>query len=321
MLKPHPRHSVSATRSHAGKACQALVLARRWHACRRLFKQPWQTHLALAFLTTKPVRVTLKNGTSLAFSRAARDHRFWDWFLGQHEAGFDFTPEGLIRLTTPTHSLLLRPGTSDFFAFKEIFLQDCYGLKNLPARLGTVVDLGANVGLFTCAIQTRADRIVAVEAVQSHYDQARANIQLNGGDPTCLHRYAVTAQSGQEAIMHVDPCNAGSSSLYQKFSHDSRSLEAVPTIALDDLLDQAGCIDVDLLKCDVEGAEFEIFLNAPSKVLSRIRRLVMEVHLTIDDARAKEEALQRRLRDAGMMVSLYTPPGPLLSRMLTGWRV
>jgi FkbM family methyltransferase len=294
---------------------------KRLHACRLLFKQPWKSHLALAFLTANPVQVTLKNGASLAFSRAARDHRFWDWFLSQSEATFEFTADGLVRLTTPTHVLLLRPGTSDFFAFREIFLQDCYGLKDLPARLGTVVDLGANVGLFTCAIQARADKVISVEAVESHYRQARANIVLNGGDPTSIVRFAVTGQSGQEVTMHVDHCNAGSSSLYQKFSHDTNVQETVTTIGLADLLASTGGTDVDLLKCDVEGAEFEIFLNTPLSLLRRIRRLVMEVHLTIDDAHKKEQALIGRLREAGMTVSLYTPPGVLLSRMLSAWRI
>ena len=291
---------------------------RRWRACRRLFQEPWKSHLALAFLTSKPIRITLKNGSSMDFSRAARDHRFWDWFLSQDDATFAFTSDGLIRLTTPTHDLLLRPGTSDFFAFREIFLEDCYGLRYLPPRLGTVVDLGANVGLFTCAIQGRAEKVIAVEAVESHFQQARANILLNGGDPACLVRHAVTAESGQEVAIHVDHQNAGSSSLFQKFSHDTLVQETVSTISLEDLL--AGCAAIDLVKCDVEGAEFEIFLNAPMELLRRIRRLVMEVHLTIDDAEDKSQALLRRLRDGGMTVSVHTPPGPLLSRMLTGWR-
>ena len=96
--------------------------------------------------------------------------------------------------------------------------------------------------------------------------------------------------------------------------------ETVPTISLEDLLDKAACTEVDFLKCDVEGAEFEIFLSTPVPIIRRIRRLVMEVHLTIDQAESKEKALIERLREAGLAVRLHTPPGPLLSRILTAQR-
>jgi FkbM family methyltransferase len=294
----------------------------RLKACRRLFQNPWQAHLGLAFFTRRPVEVILKNGRAIAFSRAKRDHMFWDWFLGQSGASFDFTPDGLLHLKILSHEVLLRPGSGDFFAFREIFLEDCYGLGALPERLGTVVDLGGNVGLFTCAVLGRADRVITVEAVEAHCRLTRQNILLGRGNPENLLRYAVAGGSGQEAVIHVDERNAGSSSLLPRLSKCIRREERVPTISLEDLLDKMDCRVVDLLKCDVEGAEFDIFQSADLAVLRRIRRLVMEVHLQVDQAERKEQALVERLRQAGLAVTLTTPTPacPLTARMLRAHR-
>jgi FkbM family methyltransferase len=305
------------------KRAKLCLSPSRLTSCRRLFQNPWRTHLALAFLTRWPAAVTLKNGRSVVFSRAERDHLFWDWLLSRpDDASFDFTDEGEIQLTTPTHTILLRPRTTDFFIFSEIFLQDCYKLQDLPARLGTVVDLGGNVGLFTCAVLPRADRVITVEAVEAHCRLARRNILHNGGDPRNLLRFAVTATSGQQAVIHLAQRHAGASSLFAGFIHSMRGQEVVPTISLEDLLDRMGCAEVDLLKCDVEGAEFDIFLNTPQSVLRCIQRLVMEVHVTVDADGTKTTALVNRLRDAGLAVAIETPPTsrPIRVRMLTAVR-
>jgi FkbM family methyltransferase len=294
----------------------------RLSACCRFFQNPYRAHLALAFLTHRPHQVTLKNGRSLAFSRARRDHLFWDWCLGQAEGSFDFTPEGELRLERSPHSLLLRPGTTDFFIFREIFLEDCYALKAQPERLGTVVDLGGNIGLFSCAVLPRADRVITVEAVEAHYQLARKNIVNSGGDPRNLVRFAVAGKSGGQAVIHRAERNAGASSIVPGFIPGTQVRETVSTISLEDLLHTMECPEVDFLKCDVEGAEFEIFLNAPVQVLRRIRRLVMEVHLNVDQAGTMEQALIGRLREAGMAVTLATPPTSraVRNRMLTAHR-
>ena len=294
----------------------------RLRACSRLFQNPWYAHLGLAFVSRGWVQVVLKNGKKLAFSRSRRDHSFWDWALSQDEASFDFTAEGEVRLKTATHDLLLRSGTSDFFAFREIFLQDCYGLAALPSRLGTVVDLGANVGLFTCAIQDRARRVIAVEPVAAHFRQAHKNIVKNGGDGAGLLRLAVAGQSDQEIAIHVDDRTAGASSLFRSFCKSSREHETVRTTSLPDLLESTGCGEIDLLKCDVEGAEYEIFSNTPLPVLRRIRRLVMEVHLAVDEGERKQQALIAHLREAGLRVTVFIPSTgrPVRNRILKAFR-
>src|SRR5262245_2529386 len=195
-----------------------LFSTRRLAACRRLFRSPWRAHLGLAFVTRRPVSVTLKQGGSLAFSRDKRDHLFWDWWFGQTEAAFDFTSEGELLLRMPTQTLLLRPGTTDFFIFREICVQDCYQLRKLPERLGTVVDLGGNIGLFSCAVLPRADRVIIVEPVHAHHRLARKNILANGGDPADVVRAAVTGRTGEPAVIHVAERHAGASSLFAAHS-------------------------------------------------------------------------------------------------------
>ena len=125
-----------------------LFSPRRLQACRSLFRHPWQSLLGLAFLNRKPFPLTLRTGQTLAFSRRGRDHLFWDWYLPGGADHIEFTAEGEIQLEFQGQRLLLRPGTTDFFVFREIYLKDEYGLKNLPATLNTVVDLGGNIGLF-----------------------------------------------------------------------------------------------------------------------------------------------------------------------------
>ena len=85
---------------------------------------------------------------------------------------------------------------------------------------------------------------------------------------------------------------------------------------LDDVVREAGIGQVDLLKIDVEGAEFEVLAGAKD-MLASTRSLVVEVS-TIREENAAENALLRLLRlldghgfhPVAILPSLYSPSHP-----------
>src|SRR5512144_2652965 len=72
--------------------------------------------------------------------------------------------------------LALRGDSNDFHIFHRIFLRDEYRLERLPARLGDVLDLGANVGLFAARIAPRARRVFCYEPVPANFAQLERNV-------------------------------------------------------------------------------------------------------------------------------------------------
>lgn len=168
-------------------------------------------------------------------------------------------------------TLSLRLGTSDWYVFDEIFVRGDYRpAVELAGEARTVVDLGANIGMSIRFWRDRfpAARIVAVEADAQNARLCRLN-------------------AGREPVELIQACAAGrSGSVYLDRSRGawafrmSRRPEGEPVQALTvpDLLKQAGIEgEVDLLKCDIEGAEAEVF-GACRAWISRIRALVVEVH-------------------------------------------
>jgi len=79
--------------------------------------------------------------------------------------------------------------------------------------------------------------------------------------------------------------------------------EDVPKISRYGLFEQQNIINCDLLKCDIAGAEFEVFEAAPVELLKRIDRIAIEVHLTIaSDSVKKFEKLCAKLELANFKI-------------------
>ncbi len=58
----------------------------------------------------------------------------------------------------------------------------------------------------------------------------------------------------------------------------SAGTASVTAVTLADFLDENGIENVDLLKMDIEGSEFEVLLTAEIETLRRIRRVELEYH-------------------------------------------
>jgi len=288
------------------KRIKYLFSPKRLFACRSLFRAPLRAFVDLCFLGKQPFELTLKSGRTATFSRAGRDHKFWDWYFA-FLPKINFTEEGLIQFPWRGHKLLLRPGTQDFFIFQEIFIDDEYGLNNLSESLDTVIDLGANAGLFSCAILNKAKRVVSVEAVRENHQHTARNVLLNGGNPQDVLHLAVADRSGETLTLFHNPRNSGGHSVDRGWSGEQSAVgqqETTESISLKDLLDRVGSPSIDLLKCDIEGSEYNAFLAADRATLRRIQRIAMEVHTSDSYPPSRLQELVTHFETAGFYVRL-----------------
>lgn len=201
----------------------------------------------------------------------------------------------LRRTRVPGDVIRLRDGMSiqlsdhphDVITVFVVFVREDYGA--VP-RDGVVIDIGANIGVFSLyAVHRGARVVVAVEPNSQSYALLQRNIETNGlRDFVRPVRAAVVGNPGTPARFPTG------SSVYHRIVDGTTDgdWEWVDTIDLADLMADTGT--VDLLKIDCEGAEYGILLNARPEVLDRVGALRLEYH----DGRLDE--LGARLQAAGL---------------------
>jgi FkbM family methyltransferase len=168
----------------------------------------------------------------------------------------------------------------DFSSFAEIFFQDEY---RLDTEIRSFVDLGANIGMASLYFCTKgATRGIAVEANPTLISQLQGRL---ANCPVAIENAAVTGRD--------DPAGAcfGVASNH-RLSAIATDGVRVPAVCLETLLDRHGIEHADLLKMDIEGAEFDV-LATGRDALRRFDRLFVEIH---GDRR---EEFKHGLRDCG----------------------
>ncbi len=202
-------------------------------------------------------------------------------------------------------SLALRAESNDFHIFHRIFLRDEYRLGALPGKLGTVIDLGANVGLFAARVAPRAERVLCYEPVPANFAQLERNVAaFRNVTPFCA---AVSGASGTLRIFQ--PTSAALSGRHSAYSdvnaHLSGRYDEVPAFSLDEVFARNAIERCDLLKIDVEGSEYEIVHGASDATLARTQRIYGEYHdVAPDDPRTRIAAFAEHLRGRGYRVDV-----------------
>ena len=163
---------------------------------------------------------------------------------------------------------------------------------------GTVVDAGAHVGVFTLLASAHARQVLALEAHPGNAALLRENVERNGRANVVAEHAALGSVDGT-AFFEEGPISSAGSLVA---GNDGRL--AVPSRTLDSVLASTG--PIDLLKLDVEGAEFDVLGAASDETLGQIGAIVGELHL---ESRADElEPLTGRLRALGFDVGVRPPP-------------
>lgn len=157
----------------------------------------------------------------------------------------------------------IEPRSSDLFTIYEIFSAQGYlpKLPNIPLEMETVVDFGANIGVFSvwASLVFRPKLVIAAEMEPYCYQRLMENIALNHLEEIVrpIHT-AIFSQSGAVATKKIP-----GSTFYTVAPH--QTVQQVKSITFEEFLNFTGLDWIDLLKIDIEGAEKYLLTeeNAP----------------------------------------------------------
>lgn len=174
----------------------------------------------------------------------------------------------------------------------------------------TVIDVGANVGIFTVplALAVGTDgRVIAVEPSPDNVAQLEHNIRLNDLANVDVHAIALAAEPGEVALqLGADPAFHSTATVVR--SRDAAVATLVRAETLDHIWRDAGSPDVSFLKIDTEGAELEV-LNGARELLTACRTPILLEAKDSERLRALDELLLRlgytRTRPRGFAVGNY----------------
>lgn len=193
---------------------------------------------------------------------------------------------------------LVRAGTDDSRVLFEIYMQECYRAAVINPG-ATVIDIGANIGCFSLLAAQTAARVIACEPHPANLSILRKNLELNHATNVEVIPHAISNGAEKASLVIPDDDTfVGRYSLHP--GRGTRSME-VSCMSLENLVREAHLTEIDLIKIDCQGSEYEI-LYGSAGVLAQVRQIIVECEEFPDDPRSSQSELEIFLRAQGFDV-------------------
>lgn len=176
--------------------------------------------------------------------------------------------------------------------FHEIYnLNDYENFVSLPKN-GVVIDLGANIGIFTRKAESLDNRVISFEANPYYYECLRRNVKT-GEIYNCLISNDSTLDNDKNLWITN---HFGGSTSYQS----EGELVKVYSYSLNDLFETGLVNEVDFIKIDIEGSEREVLESLSDKNALKIKQYAIEWHNKIAGKiidNVEESDIDKKLND------------------------
>ena len=201
-----------------------------------------------------------------------------------------------------------REDTLLWIHYNDIWNKAAYTQYFAVPKGATVIDIGANVGIFSLFAAKSARLVHAFEPEPRNYDL----IQQNCHDKSniVIHNEAVGATDGTASL------SIGSSSTAFSLYGDATQTRPVSVRTLLSVFSDYDIEYCDFLKLDCEGAEFPILLDSPPEIFNKIGLLAMEYHEHLSSHTHQD--IVNRLRMLGFQSAVYHVSGTY--GMIAAWR-
>jgi len=192
--------------------------------------------------------------------------------------------------------------------FNDIWNKAAYTQRFAVPKGATVIDIGANVGIFALLAAKSARLVHAFEPEPRNCDLLKQN--CHGKSNIIIHNEAVGGTDGTAAL------SIGSTSVGFSLYGDTTQTCPVSVRTLSSVFSDYDIEYCDFLKLDCEGAEFPILLDSPPELFNKIGCLAMEYHEHL--SRHTHEDIMSRLRILGFQSAVYHVSGAY--GMIAAWR-
>ena len=209
----------------------------------------------------------------------------------------------VFKLRDGTSFLTPHDGVNFQLLWREIWIEEVYvkgGIHIAPEA--TIVDIGANIGLFSVWAATRCPgaRVIAVEPSPTMAEFVRQNAARNRMSITVL-QVACGGEEGKRVLYTPYGDEARNTLNASDPSIPVRALADVEVVTLKELLRRSRVEKCDLLKVDCEGSEYDIMFKAPADVLDRVQQIALEYHPGFNESDTPGR-LEEFLKDRGFHV-------------------
>lgn len=178
----------------------------------------------------------------------------------------------------------------DLAVLDEVFLAEEYAWSP-SVDPECIIDLGGHFGDTALYYRSRYPKakIIVIEPSAENFKRILKHVSHDSG--IIPIQAAVGAEDGC-IDLHLGPSSLGYSVLDRG---NTSTIEKVPMQSLDSIMAQANCEKIDILKFDIEGAEFGLFPSLSEKVGA----IIGELHFDLNDSYS--------LRDMESILEEYNP--------------
>ena len=160
----------------------------------------------------------------------------------------------------------------------------------------TFLDVGANIGLMSLhaahSLKGKG-KVVAFEPVQFFYDKLNSNIQLN----SFKNIQTIKKGAGSVAVKVPIYLDGGCPSVIATFRDEKGTTEMIDIEPLDDIVSSENISNIDFIKIDVEGFEFDVLKGARKTIADYKPVLCIEYIKKISDDSFNAKVLTEYLKE------------------------
>ena len=191
--------------------------------------------------------------------------------------------------------------------YNEFFVDDIYRNFNLN-DMDTVIDVGANIGLFAKYMYSKnANKVILVEANPNLKDKIH-NLLDNDLKRSSVYLSPIYSEKKKVVFNYSDENSAiGSVAFDPTMGIEYESLthqKELETITLDEIIKNENINRISLFKCDIEGGEYDLIPSLTDRQMSMIDKFMIEIHQNKNN---EIQPILNKLTSHGFRYKIYRP--------------